>query len=154
MPEKSSSTLDRLDDDIVPQKPVILFVEDDADDIYICQSAFKRDRLDIEVRVVYTAREGIDWLTGVTPFNNRQLFPVPDMVITDLQTPNMTGLDLLRWARSTMAYQKLPIIIHSGTFQPGDRAEAMKHGATASIEKDASCRRLVEAVKHAIAPTR
>jgi CheY-like chemotaxis protein len=145
-----SANLKPARDEPAARKTVILFVEDHSDDSYICQTAFKRAKLNVELRVVRTAREGIDWLSGNTPFNNRELFPVPDIVISDIQTTDMTGTDLLRWARTIVVYHQLPIIIHSGIMLPGDSAECMKLGATACLQKEPQCQPLVETVKRAI----
>lgn len=151
MSEETSGKQSSPGDEVEPSRPVILIVDDDPDDIHMCQLAFRRAKLDVDVRVAQTARAGVDWLTGNTPFNNRQLFPVPDIVISDFKTPDHGGLHLLGWVRKSVAYAKMPVIIHSGLLQPGDSSVSMKLGATACIQKEACCRELIDAVKQALA---
>jgi CheY-like chemotaxis protein len=128
------------------KKLVVLLVEHDADDIFMCRMAVERAKLNVELHIVTTIDRAIEWLIGDEPYDDRNAFPVPHMIVTDLRTENDTGIKLVRWARTTSEYRDLPIVVHSGSFQPGQADECMHAGATATITKEPMCRQLVEAI--------
>lgn len=57
----------------------------------------------------------------------------PDLVITDLQMPNLTGLDVLRELRAMRA--SIPAILMSGTLTAAVRTAAAALGVAAMLEK-------------------
>lgn len=58
----------------------------------------------------------------------------PDVVVTDVDMPHMTGLDLCRAIRADAALRHIPVVLASGSLLPGDgKAEAA--GATATLLK-------------------
>src|SRR5438045_2940739 len=95
------------------KKLVVLLVEHDRDDIFMCRMAIERAKLNAELHVIKSISEAVDWLAGDEPYDDRKVFPVPHMMITDLHTEDDSGLRLLRWARATPKYKELPIVVHS-----------------------------------------
>lgn len=53
----------------------------------------------------------------------------PDVVLLDLDLPNMHGTDILRALRESEQYKDLPVIIFSNNDTPGNREEMQKLGA-------------------------
>src|SRR5919112_2080963 len=71
----------------------------------------------------------------------------PDAVVTDLQLPDGTGLDIVRAVRRDSADVGLVILtMHSGDEQI---FSAMEAGASAFVGKDAPSTEVVKAAKHA-----
>lgn len=127
-------------------KLVVLLVEHDIDDIFMCRMAVERSKLNVELHVVKTIDEAIDWLTGDNPYNDRNAFPLPHLVVTDFRTPEESGLKLIRWAHASTKFRQLPIIVHSGSFAPSQAEECLREGALATVKKEPLCRQLVEAI--------
>ncbi|GAA2116950.1 response regulator transcription factor [Nocardioides bigeumensis] len=76
----------------------------------------------------------------------------PDAVVTDLQLPDGTGLDIVRAVRRSHASTGLVIVtMHSGDEQI---FAAMEAGASAFVGKDAPSTEVVQAARHAIASPR
>ncbi len=69
----------------------------------------------------------------------------PDLVITDIQTPNLSGVDLIRRIRADERWMKLPIIAITA-FSPDQLAHAAIHGATRVLRKPFEPNRLLSAV--------
>jgi CheY-like chemotaxis protein len=69
----------------------------------------------------------------------------PDLLITDIQTPCMTGIDLIRRIRGDEKWAHLPIIAVSG-FSRDQLAHAAIHGATRVLRKPFEPNRLLSAV--------
>ena len=61
----------------------------------------------------------------------------PDLVITDLKMPNLSGIELCQRMKSNAPTEKLPVIVYSGTDTPDVRAEVAAAGADYFIEKSA-----------------
>lgn len=58
-----------------------------------------------------------------------------DMVITDLNMPNMDGIALIKGVRSQAAYKFIPIIMLTTESQAGRKQEGKDAGATGWIVK-------------------
>jgi CheY-like chemotaxis protein len=60
---------------------------------------------------------------------------VPSMIVLDDFMPGMSGLEMIKELRKDPRYATVPIIFYSGKDDPDRRAEAMRLGATAWLEK-------------------
>jgi two-component system chemotaxis sensor kinase CheA len=58
-----------------------------------------------------------------------------DAVVTDLEMPNMTGLQLAEWIRREAKYKELPIILVTSLGSDEDRQRGVEVGANAYITK-------------------
>jgi DNA-binding response OmpR family regulator len=56
-------------------------------------------------------------------------------IVTDLQLPKASGLDLIRWLRSRGGSIRLPIIVISGDSDPDTPATTLRLGANAFFGK-------------------
>ncbi|MEV6300337.1 response regulator [Actinoplanes sp. NPDC051861] len=58
----------------------------------------------------------------------------PDLVVTDVDMPKMTGLDLCRAIRADDELRHIPVVVASGSLIPGD-GRAEDAGASATLLK-------------------
>lgn len=58
-----------------------------------------------------------------------------DLIITDINMPNMNGIELTRQVRSLPAYRSVPIILLTTESDPGKKNEGRAAGATGWIIK-------------------
>jgi CheY-like chemotaxis protein len=96
-------------------KPVVLYGEDDANDTLLCERAFERGGLPIDLRIVRDGACVIGWLMGVGEYADRTNYPLPDLIITDSKMPLKGGLDVVRWMRSKPELRNVPVILHYGS---------------------------------------
>ncbi len=89
---------------------------------------------------VVEAEDGKDALTKMTAA------PV-DMLITDLNMPNMNGLELIREVRNLKEYKFIPIVMLTTESESGKKLEGKKAGATGWIVKPFKPPQLVSVVK-------
>lgn len=70
-----------------------------------------------------------------------------DMVLTDLNMPNLDGLGLIRELRSLPSYRGVPIIFLTTESDDGKKSQARAAGATAWIVKPFQATQLLGVVK-------
>ena len=58
-----------------------------------------------------------------------------DLIITDLNMPDIDGFEFVRSLRATPEYSAIPVIILSSITQQGEKDRAYKLGVTAYLEK-------------------
>ena len=70
-----------------------------------------------------------------------------DMVITDLNMPNMDGIALIKAVRAQAAYKFIPIIMLTTESQAGKKQEGKEAGATGWIVKPFKPEQLLDVVR-------
>jgi len=114
---------------------VILYVEDEANDILLLTLALEREGYPGLLASVVDGVEAIEYLAGVGRFVDRQTHPFPDLVLLDLNLPKKSGFEVLEWARGRSELASLPIVIFTSSQAEIDRNKAFKLGATDYIIK-------------------
>lgn len=71
----------------------------------------------------------------------------PNVVITDLVMPGMSGFELCRYLKKNPDTQKVPIVVCSSKNQEIDRLWAMRQGAQAYVTKPYTREQLLHAIK-------
>jgi two-component system, chemotaxis family, chemotaxis protein CheY len=69
-----------------------------------------------------------------------------DLVITDVNMPDINGLELIKFVRSNPSYEKTPLIIISTEGRERDRDRGMSLGANAYLVKPFTPAALLETV--------
>lgn len=71
----------------------------------------------------------------------------PDVIVTDIVMPGMSGFELCRNLKNHPATERVPIIICTSKNQEIDRLWGMKQGADAYITKPFTREQLIRAIK-------
>jgi two-component system chemotaxis response regulator CheY len=75
---------------------------------------------------------------------------VPDLIITDINMPNMDGLELIKKIKALPGFRFKPIIVLSTESQAEKRDEAKKLGATGWMVKPVDAASLIKVVKQVL----
>lgn len=75
-----------------------------------------------------------------------------DLIITDINMPDINGLELINFMRTNDRYRNIPIIIVSTERSEEDKKRGMALGATAYVTKPFQSIELQEAIKKIIGP--
>jgi two-component system chemotaxis response regulator CheY len=75
-----------------------------------------------------------------------------DLIVTDINMPDINGLELINFVRNNPRYNHLPIIIVSTERSEEDKKRGMALGATAYVTKPFKSSELQEVIKKILVP--
>jgi CheY-like chemotaxis protein len=131
-------------------RPLILHVEDDANDLFLVKHAFGKAAPQAFIVPVTDGREAQAYLAGEGPYADRARHPLPDFVLLDLKLPRMGGLEVLEWMKSVPALAGLPAFILSSSSEKSDVDHARALGASGYHTKQGSVRAMVETLREIV----
>src|SRR5687767_8719192 len=108
----------------------ILWVEDSEDDVFLLTRAMYKSRQTVACQHVWDGSEAIDYLLGNGLYADRDEFPLPDIILTDIKMPLTDGVKLTRWLREHAQFNKIPIWVLSSSGLKNDISAALSAGAT------------------------
>ena len=115
-----------------------IFIIDDS----AVMLASVRQNLEIAGFKVETAKDGQE------AFNRVKTGLKPDLIITDINMPNMNGIDFIKNVRPLLRFT--PILVLTTENQTAKRDEAKKLGATGWLVKPASGTELIKVIKQVL----
>ncbi len=72
---------------------------------------------------------------------------VPDLIIMDIQLPEVSGLEVTRWIKNDDAIKSIPIVAVTAFAMKGDEEKIREGGCEAYIAKPISVTQFIETVK-------
>jgi CheY-like chemotaxis protein len=124
----------------------ILQVEDDPNDVFFLQRAFKKVGVANPVQIASDGQEAIDYLRGAGKFADREKYPYPGLVLLDLKLPFVMGLDVLRWIRQQPG-PALVVLMMTASSQDTDITTAYRLGANGFLTKPSEAGKLQDIVR-------
>ena len=131
----------------MPDLKPVLYVEDDENDVFLMERAFKKLGLAHPLRTVTDGKQAEAYLAGEEPYANRELNPLPSLVFLDLSMPGKHGLDVLQWIRSQPKLTDLPVLALTSSNQESDIDRAYLLGANGYLIKPGDPDDLIRIVK-------
>jgi len=109
----------------------ILIAEDDGRTATILEEYLTSQGLQVKV-----AHNGVETLASLADLR-------PDLILMDIQMPELDGLETTRRIRSQCRFQAIPIVAMTALVMPGDRERCLAAGADEYVSKPLSPRRLL-----------
>ena len=134
----------------IPSKCTILYVEDDADDVFLFERSLKKAKVPCEVQNVSSLVDAEAYLGGLGPYADRARFPLPHLIITDLAFRGASGFDFISWLRSQSALKCIPVICVTGSDDPRKLQQARGFGVSC-VGKTSLFREAVDVVQQILA---
>ena len=131
-----------------PREYVVLLADDDPNDVFLLQRAFQKTNIANPLRVVRDGEEAMAYLGGRDQYADRQLHPLPVLLLLDLKMPRKSGFEVLRWLRQQSGLKRLPVVVLTSSNQNPDINKAFDLGANSYIVKPGGFDSLVEMVKN------
>ena len=96
---------------------------------------------------VHNGEEAIAYLKGDEPYSDRDKFPLPAVMLLDLNMPMKNGFDVLRWVRTQAGLKRLSIIVLSASMRTQDVELAFDLGAGAFRVKPGAIEELTDMMR-------
>ena len=108
--------------------------------------------LDFNIEVIGQASNGQDALTAITNLIDDSM---PDIILTDIEMPNMNGIEATEQIKAMFAGKQMPIVIAltADAFEV-DNATWFKHGLTELLTKPFDAKALCSVIARALSKRR
>ena len=116
-------------------RKTVLVADDDVNDISLLKRAFLRAGIDVHLRVARDGEEVIQYLHGDGPYDDRDEFPIPRLLILDLKMPRTDGFEVLEWVRRQDDLRRLLVVVMTSSDEPEDVDRAYDLGANSFLRK-------------------
>jgi CheY-like chemotaxis protein len=129
---------------------LILLAEDDPNDVFLVERALREAGITHRLAVVHNGQEVLKYLTGERQGLLGQPGPLPTLLLLDLDMPLMNGFEVLSWLRRQPKFDRLPIVVFTGSTLSPDVSRAYRLGANSFVTKPAEIEQLKAALKEII----
>ena len=127
--------------------PIILLVEDTPSDVALTLDALRRAHVANEVVVVRDGAAALDYLFARNAWAGRDTTELPQVMLLDLNLPQVSGLQVLRAIRDDPRTRAVPVIILTSSREDQDILEGYSLGANSYIVKPVDFDQFAEAVR-------
>lgn len=115
----------------------ILLVEDDPNDVLLLRRAFRGVGLPEPGQVISDGEQAIAYLGGASEYADRELYPLPTLLLLDLKLPRRSGFEVLKWLREQQGTSRLPVVVLTSSRERDDVQRAYDRGANSYLVKPA-----------------
>lgn len=113
----------------------ILLVEDDPNDVFLIQRAFRKANLANPIQVMNDGEAAVLYLSGQEPYAERDRYPLPMLMLLDLKLPRRSGLEVLEWLKQQPKLKRLPVVVLTSSREHTDLNRAYDLGANSYLVK-------------------
>jgi DNA-binding response OmpR family regulator len=113
-----------------------LVIEDNADDALLIKRAFAATH-SCHAFVCRNVSEAKAYLNGSGMYQDREKFPFPNAVVSDMHLGLESAVDFLKWIKASEQFRTMPVVILSGTASTRECAVAGELGAVEVLRKPA-----------------
>jgi len=105
-------------------KHIVLYADDDIDDLKFVEQAFIETMSNIELVMVKDGVKAIDYLHRLSIFD-----PGPCLIILDVNMPMLNGKETLQRIRKMERFENIPVVLFTTSSLEQDRNFAIKYNA-------------------------
>ncbi len=125
----------------------VLVAEDDPQDILLLRRAFAQAGMAMPVYFARDGEEVLTYLEGKPPFDNPVEYPLPTLLLLDLNLPYFSGFEVLQWLRAQPKLRCMIVVVFSASDRPEDIRRACTLGANSYVVKPQDPKELVGVVQ-------
>jgi CheY-like chemotaxis protein len=126
--------------------PSILIVDDSSDDFILLKRAFSRAGVANPISWVKSGREAISYLKRVPPYDDPRQYPLPSVILLDLNMPDGDGFEVLQWIRNKFPCGGLLIVVLTRVEEIRKINRAYSLGANSFLTKPGNVEELQELI--------
>ncbi len=120
------------------KKQWVILVDDDEDDRFLIQQAFKQQNTEYLLQALQSGQELFQILEHSPE--------LPSLLILDLNMPLMNGFEVIKRLRTHSEYCSIPIVILTTSDAEADRKRARELGANSFVTKPPSLDQLIKII--------
>jgi len=124
-------------------RQILLFVDDDHDDVQLTLLGFSQQGFKPEVILARDGKEALDRL--ITDYSASR--PLPQAILTDLKMPRVDGLQFVRLLKEDPRLRDIPVGFLTSSGSEADKTEALRMGACFYMLKPSNLDDYAELVK-------
>lgn len=132
--------------DAVYEMPVLI-AEDDPDDRLMAADAFEECHFEQTLAFVEDGQDLMDYLLRRGRYAESGRYPLPRLILLDLNMPRMDGREALREIKSSDTLKHIPVVVLSTSRAIEDVVRSYQEGVNSYIAKPSSYSALVEVMR-------
>lgn len=117
----------------------ILIVDDNPDNRYLITYILKNN--------AFLTIEAVNGTQAV----NKALDEQPDLILMDIQLPDMSGLEATQQIKQSTPHRHIPVVALTSYALDGDKDKALKAGCSGYIEKPINPNTIIDQIHQALA---
>lgn len=107
----------------------LLLIEDNYADVFIFREALKNENFPAELTVISNGREALKYFESSNAEN------LPDLVLMDLNLPQINGFEILKLIKSNQEFRNIPVVVLSTSTWTLDKEKCKELGAAEYFTK-------------------
>lgn len=126
---------------------LILIADDDAEDRMLLKEALEENRLKNAIQFVENGEELMEYLQSRGKFTNREKYPLPGLILLDLNMPKKDGREALKEIKEDPQLRFIPVVVLTTSKAEEDIVKTYNLGVSSFITKPVTFVALVEMMK-------
>ncbi|EEF58586.1 response regulator receiver protein [Pedosphaera parvula Ellin514] len=99
------------------------------------ERSFRKAEAKSNLQFVQNGQEAIDYLEGNAAYEDRTTWPLPNLVLLDVNMPKRDGFEVLQWIKQHPQMKKLIVVMLTSSDEPMDIKRAYELGANSYLVK-------------------
>jgi CheY-like chemotaxis protein len=130
------------------KRPILILVaDDDAEDRMLIKEALEESRLKNKMEFVENGEELIDYLHNRGKFTDKEKYPLPGLILLDLNMPKKDGREALKEIKADDHLKVIPVVVLTTSKAEEDILRTYDLGVSSFISKPVTFASLVEVMK-------
>jgi CheY-like chemotaxis protein len=88
----------------------ILLVQNDSEERFRVSLAFASAAPQLRLCTAADGAEAVAYLSGTGKYRNRHEYPVPQLIVLDIDAANQSGFEIVHWLRANALHLNIPFI--------------------------------------------
>jgi len=132
---------------MTPKVIHILIAEDDAEDRMLTTDAMNESKLVNRIDFVEDGEDLMDYLNHKGKYTDTKKFPLPGLILLDLNMPRKDGREALKEIKSSPELKKIPVIILTTSKAEEDIIRSYDLGVNSFITKPVTFNGMVNVMR-------
>lgn len=120
---------------MIIEDPLVLLVDDSENDALLMCAVFGRAGLGQPLRFARDGDQAIAYLRGDGSYGDRKHFPLPTVLLLDINMPRKDGFEVLAWIQQQPALKWLRVYVLSASSRTEDIQRSYALGANSYLVK-------------------